>query len=268
MFTLLSLGTLAITTAAAVEGPFITVGSKLFDSTGKWVVFRGIGVTCTEYCARPNMPLEEESWPGQFAYQACFGGAASANVSQLTLNDEPANMLKYLLPDSLGGAFVTAPRVTKASWPAPYDQVLSAGAPARVIPTVRIPVTSGSYLYDEEANGLKSAGYRAVIDLLVQNFTSQGIAVIIDQHGCCADGGKLNCSSRGGPMALRDFGEKTGAAVAFWDLVAATYANNSLVLYETYNEPHVWYQVRGAPRCALCSPVPCLLLHALHRGFG
>ena len=110
------------------------------------------------------------------------------------------------------------------------------------MPIVRIPLTSATFLFDDEANEIGASGYRRVIDLLVQNLTSQGIAVILDHHGCCADGGKLNCSSRGGPMALRDFGEQKDAAVRFWAAVAATYASNPLVLFELYNEPHVWYQ--------------------------
>ena len=224
------------------SGPFTTRGSRVFDAAGNWVVFKGIGLTCTEYMARPNMPAAGaapppvEAWPGEFGWSACFGGAPAPNAS-LALNGEVNSLAAYLLP---GGAhFAAAPSVAKAAWPAPYDEVLTPGSP-RAVPVVRIPVTSATYMFDSEANGLGAAGYRAVIDLLVRNLTSQGIAVIIDQHGCCADGGRLNCSSRGGPMALRDFGEEKDAAVRFWALVAQTYAANPLVMYELYNEPHVW----------------------------
>ena len=43
-------------------------------------------------------------------------------------------------------------------------------------------------------------------------------------------------------MALRDWGAQKDGPVRFWSLVAQTYAANDLVLYELYNEPHVWYQ--------------------------
>jgi hypothetical protein len=53
-------------------GPFTVVGSKIFDSDGNWIVFKGIGFTCTEYMTRPNMPLIDEAgapdWPGKFAW--------------------------------------------------------------------------------------------------------------------------------------------------------------------------------------------------------
>ena len=119
--------------------------------------------------------------------------------------------------------------MAKAAWPAPYDQVVTPGSPY-VVPTVRMPVTSGTFLYDIDANSLGSAGYRLILDLLIQNLTSQGVAVIIDQHGCCA-GRAINCSSWGGPMALREFGNHSGA-LAFWDTVSQLYKDNDLVFYE------------------------------------
>ncbi len=197
-------------------------------------------MSCTEYFARPGYPDPAPgsgSWPGSFGW-GCFGGRPSANAS-LQLNPEVNNMMKYLLKDSLGGAFQTRPQVTKAAWPAPYDQVVTPGSPY-VVPTVRMPVTSGTFLYDVDANALGSAGYRLILDLLIQNLTSQGVAVIIDQHGCCA-GRAINCSSWGGPMALRDFGNHSGA-LAFWDTASSLYKDNDLVFYELYNEPHTWFQ--------------------------
>jgi hypothetical protein len=227
----------------AGRGPFTIVGNKTFDSSGAWVVFRGIGMSCTEYFARPGYPAPppggKPEWPGNFGW-GCFGGRPDAPVEPpLGLNNETANMLKYLLPDTAGGAFVTQPALQRARWPAPYDQVLAAGAP-RVVPIVRMPVTSGTFMYDMDANALGSAGYRFILDSIIQSFTSQGVAVIIDQHGCCA-GSLLNCSHRSGPMALRDYGNHSGA-VGFWDLASSLYANNSMVFYELYNEPHVWAQ--------------------------
>jgi hypothetical protein len=227
----------AVGGGTAGRGPFTVVGSKVFDSTGSWVVFRGIGFSCTEYMARPI-------FPGTYGYDACFGGLTAERNGTLALNGELANVvLRYLLPDTAGGNFATQPVVTKAPWPAPYSQVLSPGSP-RVVPIVRLPVTSATYLFDAEANELGAAGYRAILDMLIANLTAQGIAVIIDQHGNCAGGGKapLNCSHREGPMSLRDFGAELNATLRFWDAVSAAYAGNAMVLFETYNEPHVWYQ--------------------------
>jgi len=181
--------------------------------------------------------MARPGYPADFGW-GCFGAAPTPNAS-LQLNDEPAKLAKYLRKDTAGGSFQTHPTVKKVAWPAPYDQVLSPGSPF-VVPTVRMPVTSGSYMYDIDANEITAAGYRTVLDLLITNLTSQGIAVIIDQHGCCA-GSAINCSSWGGPMALRDYGNLSGA-LAFWDMVSTKYQGNDLVLYELYNEPHTWFQ--------------------------
>jgi hypothetical protein len=236
--------------AAPGRGPFRVEGAVVYDSTDTPVVFRGIGLSCTEYMARPGFPdpppadetrhptppIPVESWPGSFAWQ-CFGGRPAANAS-LQLNAEPALIMQYLLPDTAGGKFITQPKVTKVAWPAPYDEVLSPASP-RVVPIVRIPLTSGTWLYDLDANDLGAAGYRTIIDMLVTFFTSQGVAVILDNHASCG-GSKIGCKMSG-PMALRNYGNFSGA-LAFWANISATYADNAMVMYELYNEPHVWYQ--------------------------
>ena len=230
----------AAAAAAPGRGPFRVEGATIFDSTNTPVVFRGVGLSCTEYMARPGFPdpppadetrhptppLGVESWPGSFAWQ-CFGGRPAAN-STLQLNAEPALVMKYLLPDTAGGAFITQPRVAKVAWPAPYDEVLSLASP-RVVPIVRIPLTSGTWLYDLDANDLGAAGYRDIIDMLVTFFTSQGVAVILDNHASCG-GSKIGCKMAG-PMALRSYGNFSGA-LAFWANVTAMYASNPMVLYE------------------------------------
>ena len=43
----------------AGSGPFTTIGNKIYDSDSNWIVFKGIGLSCTEYCARPNMPIPD-----------------------------------------------------------------------------------------------------------------------------------------------------------------------------------------------------------------
>ena len=226
---LLTLLCCALTAAAPGRGPFRTEGKKTYDIDGNWVVFRGMSTTCTEYFARPGYPLLDAAYPGQFGW-GCFGGRPAAGAP-LQLNNESTNMMRYLLRDTAGGAFQTHPAVAKVAWPAPYDQVLSPGSPF-VVPTVRMPITSGTFLYDLDANDLTAAGYRQVLDLLITNFTSQGVAVILDQHGCCG-GSAINCSSWQGPMALREYGNHSGA-LAFWDLAASLYKDNDLVMYELY----------------------------------
>ena len=89
--------------AAPGRGPFTVRGAQVFDADGTPVVFRGIGLSCTEYMARPGFPdpapppsdsrhpfppAALESYPGSFAW-SCFGGRPAANAS-LQLNDEPA----------------------------------------------------------------------------------------------------------------------------------------------------------------------------------
>lgn len=126
----LAMATAATATQAAGRGPFQTVGNKVFDSAGNWVTFRGMGLSCTEYMARPI-------FPPNYGYNACFGGQPVNNATTPPiLNGEINNVLKYLLPDTAGGSFVTQPTVTKVAWPYPYDEVISPGSP-RVIPLVR-----------------------------------------------------------------------------------------------------------------------------------
>lgn len=241
-----SLSCVAHATAQALTGPFSVQGSKVYDAAGNWVVFRGIGLTCTEYMTRPMFPLADNAtsmgvdWPGKFAWENCFVGKPGPNSTDFELNAELGYMMACLLTDVRGGSFVTAPTTRKVKLNSPWSEVVDDASPM-VVPIVRLPVTSGSYLYDEECNDVGAAGYRRMVDLMVQYLTSRGVAVIIDQHGCCAEGGKLKCAGDG-KMAQAMYGNYSGAG-AFWDLVASTYANNSLVLYELKNEPNqIWYQ--------------------------
>jgi aryl-phospho-beta-D-glucosidase BglC (GH1 family) len=230
--------------AAAVQvvPPFRTVGKKVYDSQNSQIVFKGIGFSCTEYMMRPMFPepdphnISGGDWPGKFAWQNCFVGSPGPNQT-FALNNETGYVLNYLRPDYKGGNFLTKPTIQKVSMGDVYNEVVDLQAQPLSVPIVRIPLTASSYLYDGDCNKVGSAGYRAMIDLLVQNLTSNGIAVILDHHDSCA---QWDCQ-RSGPMALRNFTNYTGS-LAFWDKVASTYASNPWVLYELYNEPHVWYQ--------------------------
>ena len=77
------------------------------------VIFRGIGLTCTEYMMKPHM--DDRSYPGSWAYHYCFGGPPS-NGTASVLNKEPQNVLKYLQPDTQGGSYPTQPQISKVKF--------------------------------------------------------------------------------------------------------------------------------------------------------
>ena len=67
----------------------------------------------------------------------------------------------------------------------------------------------------------------ALIADLINNYTSYGIVTILDLHWTDDD-------TDNAPMA----GKGATNCVDFWDSVAAKFADNSMVFYELYNEPH------------------------------
>jgi len=229
---LLSLATVATSISlSSATNFFQVVGNKIYNTNNESVIFKGIGFTCTEY-------MQRTIFGPDFWWESCFVGPPPPHYNTtMVLTNETQFVLNYLLPDTLGGNFPTSLPIQKVTFDAPFNEVIDMSSPKHH-PIVRIPVTASSYLYDEDANHLGSAGYRQAIDMLVQFYTSNGVAVIIDHHSSCE--GTLPCP-RGGPMAIRNMGNYSGS-LAFWDLVAYTYGNNPLVLYELYNEPHVWYQ--------------------------
>ncbi len=118
---------------------------------------------------------------------------------------------------------------------------LKDGAKDGVVPVVRIPLTASYWLGVEtkaaKANMDKypdlSGQYRTLIQKLVGNYTSAGVAAILDLHWSDDD-------TEQQPMALKNAsGVATGDAVAFWSSIAQTFAANDMVFYELYNEPHL-----------------------------
>jgi hypothetical protein len=116
---------------------------------------------------------------------------------------------------------------------APLIATLLAAASPSVVPAVRIPLTASSYM-GTKTNA--SAGnmarfpdlagqYRSLIRDLVLEYTAHGIVTILDLHWMDDDAGPNN-------------GMATLPAVAFWDRVAADFADNTFVFFELYNEPH------------------------------
>eukprot|EP01084_Bolivina_argentea_P177489 306915_1 len=214
---------------------FTTKGNKIYKN-GIWITFNGIGLTCTEYMMKPGIDdLENRSYPGNFAYQNCFGGPTSKD-GPIKLNEEPLNILNMLT----GSNFKTNPIITKISYTSPYNQVIEITDSPQHHPIIRIPTSGSSYLYDEDCDTGNHLSYVNTIDAIIQYFTSNNIAVLFDLHWNCPDQTKLNgCpNAQTAPMATTQFGPYPGA-VAFWSNVSAKYANNDYVFYELFNEPYL-----------------------------
>lgn len=187
-----------------------TANNTLYKD-GEPVVFRGFGITDTEYLLR------------------------SIGMTSWWLKDwtRPKDDL-ITVPD---------PQLMAAT----NAYLAEAAAVEGVQPAIRIPMTA-SYWLDvcdaddgcdwADANvtypGL-SKQYRGLIEGLVANWTQSGVAVILDLH--------LNDDSVSNQqMALKDVneaGKATANALDFWDSVSWTFRHNQLVVYELYNEPHI-----------------------------
>eukprot|EP00486_Rosalina_sp_Unknown_P007300 CAMPEP_0201572168 /NCGR_PEP_ID=MMETSP0190_2-20130828/15286_1 /ASSEMBLY_ACC=CAM_ASM_000263 /TAXON_ID=37353 /ORGANISM="Rosalina sp." /LENGTH=497 /DNA_ID=CAMNT_0047997597 /DNA_START=116 /DNA_END=1609 /DNA_ORIENTATION=- len=195
---------------------------------GEWVVFNGISLECTEYFLRTNLgPL--------WGIEHCFGGPAHEVNGQywaIELNDEPQNVANILTKQ-----FQTTNTITKVPFKSPYDQVIDKAMPNRH-PLIRLPTTASTYLYDADCVTGNATDYVETIDLIVQNFTSQGIAVSYDYHWSCPQPSGLQCAAEGpAVMPLREFGSGNPGALAYWDAISKKYADNPYVFYELYNEP-------------------------------
>jgi len=109
---------------------------------------------------------------------------------------------------------------------------------ANTMPVIRMPLTASSYLgvkTSASSNNMNrfpnlGAQYQTLVKNLVELYTSKGVVVILDLHWS-------NDDSEQQPMALK--GESVGDASAFWSKVSADFADNELVFYELYNEPHI-----------------------------
>ena len=165
----------------------------------------------------------------------CFGGPSHEVNGQywaISLNDEPAHVASMLTTN-----FQTTSTITKVDFKAPFNEIISTDTPKRH-PLIRIPTTASTYLYDADCVTGNATDYRVTIDMLIQNFTSQGIAIAFDYHWNCPQPSALECAVEGPAMyALREFGSGNPGALAFWDVVSKKYASNPYVFYELYNEP-------------------------------
>jgi len=113
-------------------------------------------------------------------------------------------------------------------------------APNGVQPTLRLTLNAGYYLDvstpNWQANRAKfpnlAEQYKSLIAAIVADVTSRGIVMILDLHW-------NDDVTEQEEMALKGSGTaNTGDSLTFWRAISARFANNPLVWYELYNEPH------------------------------
>merc|ERR1719410_2240081 len=117
----------------------------------------------------------------------------------------------------------------------PLIDILTQVSSNSVVPGVRIPLTASSWLGVNTSASVENVGkypnlhlqYRGFVANLVKEYTSRGIVAILDLHWTDDD-------TDNAPMA----GKGATNCVDFWDSVASTFADDSMVFYELYNEPH------------------------------
>lgn len=117
----------------------------------------------------------------------------------------------------------------------PLIDILRVIASDSVTPVVRIPLTASSWLGVETNSSKENMGkypnlnkqYQDFIADLVKEYTTYGIVTILDLHWTDDDTDNAPFAGKGATNCIN-----------FWDQVAARFANNSMIFYELYNEPH------------------------------
>lgn len=196
--------TAAALSSAVLAFPTWSTSKNTLLKDGTPTILHGMGTTTTEYLLRG---IGMKSW-------ATYDWANPAALITTVNAAEMAAITELLLPIASSG----------------------------VTPIVRIPMTASYWLnVTTSAAGPNmakypdlSGQYRTLIGALVDAYTSKGIVAVLDLHWCDDDAEQQ-------PMAQKTKagGGVTGNAVTFWSSVAATFADNSLVFYELYNEPHI-----------------------------
>jgi len=174
---------------------------------GQPTVVHGFGSTCTEYLLR-GIGMH------------CFNVNKWSNASEViaTVDTSVTNAIIGYLKN-----------VTKAG----------------VVPGVRIPLTAAYWLDIETPSWAGNRAkwphlalqYQRLIQNLVDVYTNAGAVVILDLHwNDDVDEQRV--------MALKkpESGSSlnaTGSAIDFWDSVSKMFADNKMVWYELYNEPHI-----------------------------
>lgn len=101
-----------------------------------------------------------------------------------------------------------------------------------VVPAVRIPMTASSWLGVNTSAAKENMDrypnldlqYQKYIQDMVRTYTSYGIVALLDLHWTDDDTDNAGFPGKN--------------CVDFWDSVASTFADNTMVFYELYNEPH------------------------------
>jgi len=111
------------------------------------------------------------------------------------------------------------------SWNAP-------GASENAINTVRVPLNEDCWL---DINGVPSAysgaNYQTFIEDEVADLTPQGMYVVLDLHWSAQ--GSFEATSQ-------NVGPDEDHSVTFWQQVATAFEDDPSVMFDLYNEPHIW----------------------------
>jgi hypothetical protein len=111
------------------------------------------------------------------------------------------------------------------------------GASGNAINAVRVPLNEDCWL---GINGVPAAysgdNYQTFIEQEVDYLTAAGMYVILDLHW----------SAPGGFEATgQNVGPDEDHSVAFWQQVATAFADDPSVMFDLYNEPHIWCYTRA-----------------------
>jgi len=114
----------------------------------------------------------------------------------------------------------------------PLIDTLRVIASDTVVPVVRIPLTASTWLGVQTNSSAGNMAkypklneqYQGLIAKMVEEYTTYGIVSILDLHWTDDD-------TDNAPFAGK-------ICAQFWDSVGERFANNSMVFYELYNEPH------------------------------
>lgn len=97
---------------------------------------------------------------------------------------------------------------------------------------VRLPLSENFWLYGHPSDNCSSSQYQALVKQTVTNLTNLNLNVILDLEWTNAAGQALGSGTQ---LAMPD-----ADSVTFWKQAATTYASYPNVLFELFNEPHIY----------------------------
>jgi len=97
---------------------------------------------------------------------------------------------------------------------------------------VRLPLSENFWLYGHPSENCSSSQYQALVKQTVNNLTNLNLNVILDLEWTNAGGQALGSGTQ---LAMPD-----ADSVTFWKQAAATYGSYPNVLFELFNEPHIY----------------------------